>query len=209
MQRAGLALRLLQATAAPGASLEAAAAAGSSRAFTSYTFSSVADAPPPAGSSAISVTAKGDAKAVSVDVKAGRASARASYAPSSIRKLQATPLTLYDTPRVSVLHASFMEHLLRLVHERYSLLAQWPDFSMAFGKEVYYRSAPEDLRKLYSLIDDWHRMWDAVTEFDSLSHLATQMVPGYRKRHMNVLGPAIGPTTANGVVAAFLLGHAK
>jgi hypothetical protein len=32
-----------------------------------------------------------------------------------------------------------MEHLLRLVHERYSLLAQWPDFSMAFGKEVYYR----------------------------------------------------------------------
>jgi hypothetical protein len=32
---------------------------------------------------------------------------------------------------------------------------------------------------------------------------------GYRKRHMNVLGPAVGPTTANGVVAAFLLGHAK
>jgi hypothetical protein len=26
---------------------------------------------------------------------------------------------------------------------------------------------------------------------------------------MNVLGPAIGPTTANGVVAAFLLGQAK
>lgn len=99
-------------------------------------------------------------------------------------------------------------------------------------------------------------MFDAVTEFDSLSDLATKMVPvshtlqiaacsmlaawlacaplaraagvcrlriqplthlhhppprpqGYRKRHMNVLGPAVGPTTANGVVAAFLLGHAK
>jgi hypothetical protein len=30
---------------------------------------------------------------------------------------------------------------------------------------------------------------------------------GYRKRHMNVLGPAVGPTTANGVVTAFLLGQ--
>ncbi|GBG00352.1 hypothetical protein Rsub_13084 [Raphidocelis subcapitata] len=209
MQRAGPALRLLQAAAGSGASLETAAAASSSRAFTSYTFSGIADAPPPAGSSAISVAAKGDAKSVSVDVKAGRASARASYAPSSIRKLQSTPLTLYDTPRISVLHASFMEHLLRLAHERYSLLAQWPDFGVAFSKEVYYRSHPEDLRKLYNLVDDWHRMWDAVTEFDSLSHLATQMVPGYRKRHMNLLGPAVGPTTANGVVAAFLLGQAK
>jgi hypothetical protein len=27
----------------------------------------------------------------------------------------------------------------------------------------------------------------------------------YRKRHFNVLGPAVGPTTANGAVTAFLL----
>ncbi|KIY98032.1 F1F0 ATP synthase associated 19.5kDa protein [Monoraphidium neglectum] len=122
-------------------------------------------------------------------------------------KLQASPLTLYDTPRVSVLHASFLEHLLRLAHERYSLLSQWPDFSSALAKDVYYRAHPEDLRKLYSLVDEWHTMFDAVTEFDSLSNLASQLVPGYRKRHMNVLGPAVGPTTANGVVTAFLLGQ--
>jgi hypothetical protein len=40
---------------------------------------------------------------------------------------------------VSVLHASFLEHLLRLAHERYSLLSQWPDFSSALAKDVYYR----------------------------------------------------------------------
>lgn len=33
------------------------------------------------------------------------------------------------------------------------------------------------MRKFYKLVDDFHRMWDVVTEFDSLSNLATQMVP--------------------------------
>jgi hypothetical protein len=33
------------------------------------------------------------------------------------------------------------------------------------------------VRKFYKLVDEFHRMWDVVTEFDSLSHLATQMVP--------------------------------
>lgn len=210
MQGATPALRLLQAAYAAGrgasASLEG-AALSSGRAFSSYTFSGPSDAPPAAGSSLITVAAKADAKAVTVSVKAGGKAASASYAPGSVRKLQSSPLTLYDTPRVSVLHASFMEHLLRLAHQRYSLLAQWPDFSAALSKDVYYRSHPEDLRKLYALVDDWHRMFDAATEFDALSHLATQMVPGYRKRHMNVLGPTVGPTTANGVVAAFLLGQ--
>jgi len=42
---------------------------------------------------------------------------------------------------VSVLHASFMEYLLRLANERYNLLAQWPDFSTMFGKDYYYRCA--------------------------------------------------------------------
>jgi hypothetical protein len=39
------------------------------------------------------------------------------------------------------------------------------------------RAHPEDLRKLYSLVDEWHTMFDAVTEFDSLSNLASQLVP--------------------------------
>jgi hypothetical protein len=32
-----------------------------------------------------------------------------------------------------------MEYLLGLAHERYNILAQWPDFSSMFGKEYYYR----------------------------------------------------------------------
>jgi hypothetical protein len=39
------------------------------------------------------------------------------------------------------------------------------------------RSHPEEVRKFYGLVDEFHRMWDVVTEFDSLSHLATQMLP--------------------------------
>jgi hypothetical protein len=39
------------------------------------------------------------------------------------------------------------------------------------------RSHPEEVRKFYKLVDEFHRMWDVVTEFDSLSNLATQMVP--------------------------------
>jgi hypothetical protein len=33
------------------------------------------------------------------------------------------------------------------------------------------------VRQFYKLVDEFHRMWDVVTEFDSLSNLATQMVP--------------------------------
>lgn len=42
---------------------------------------------------------------------------------------------------------------------------------------VLCRSHPEEVRKFYQLVDEFHRMWDVVTEFDSLSNLATQMVP--------------------------------
>lgn len=52
-------------------------------------------------------------------------------------------------------------------------------------------------------------MWDVVTEFETLGGLATQMIPAYRKKRMNVIHPAIGPTSSNGVVAQFLLAHAK
>lgn len=54
-------------------------------------------------------------------------------------RLQASPITLYEAARVSVLHASFMEYLLTLAHDRYNILAQWPDFSTMFGKDYYYR----------------------------------------------------------------------
>jgi hypothetical protein len=50
-------------------------------------------------------------------------------------------VTLYEAARVSVLHASMMEYLLRLAHARYSLLAQWPDFTTMMGKDYYYRYA--------------------------------------------------------------------
>lgn len=39
-----------------------------------------------------------------------------------------------------------------------------------------------------------------------ITHTHTQ---GYRKRHMNVLGPAVGPTVANGIVTQYLLAQAK
>jgi hypothetical protein len=56
-----------------------------------------------------------------------------------VRRLQSSPVTLYEAARVSVLHASMMEYLLRLAHARYSLLAQWPDFTTMMGKDYYYR----------------------------------------------------------------------
>jgi hypothetical protein len=48
------------------------------------------------------------------------------------------------------------------------------------------------VRKFYALVDDFHRMWDVVTEFDSLNHLATQMVPvrSYSRQAWAVHGPA-------------------
>lgn len=209
MRRAVPSLRLLQQAVTGSSSVLESSAYQTTRALSSHTFSGIADAPPAAGSSAIQLKVSSDGKTVSVEVKAGSASAKASYAANNIKKLQASPITLYEASRVSVLHASFMEHLLRLAHERYSLLAQWPDFTTMMGKDYYYRSHPEEVRKFYALVDEFHRMWDVVTEFDSLSHLATQMVPMYRRRRMNVLGPAVSPTVANGVVTQFLLAKAQ
>lgn len=140
---------------------------------------------------------------------AGKAAVKAEYDASSLRALSATPLALADAARVSVLHSSLQECLLRLAHERYSLLAQWPDFTKLYGADYYYRAHPEDLRKFYALVDEFHRMWDVVTEFDSLSGLAQQLVPAARRKRLNVIHPAVGPTSANGAVAAFLLAHAK
>ena len=58
-------------------------------------------------------------------------------------------------------------------------------------------------------MDEFHRMWDAATEFDSLSGLASQMVPAYRKKRLNTIHPAVGATPANGAVTQFLLSRAK
>jgi hypothetical protein len=72
--------------AGTGSTLECAAAAVQGRSLSSYAGSSVADAPAAAGSSSISFKVSGDANNVVVDVKAGKASAKASYPGSSIRQ---------------------------------------------------------------------------------------------------------------------------
>lgn len=56
------------------------------RALSSYTFSSFSDAPAAAGSSAISVKASSDGKTVTVDVKAGKATAKASFPANSVKQ---------------------------------------------------------------------------------------------------------------------------
>ncbi|KAF5832446.1 hypothetical protein DUNSADRAFT_11646 [Dunaliella salina] len=105
--------------------------------------------------------------------------------------------------------SSFVDYLLRLAAERYQVLAQWPDFSTAYGKDFYYRAHPEDLKKFYAAVDEFHAAYDTLTEFESLSGVAAQMLPGYQKRRQNVMGPTVGPTSANAAVTQFLLAHAK
>lgn len=46
-----------------------------------------------------------------------------------------------------------------------------------YGKDFYYRAHPEDLKKFYAAVDEFHRAYDAVTEFESLNTLAAEMVP--------------------------------
>lgn len=72
--------------AAAGTSTLECTAAVQGRALSSYAATSIADAPPAAGSSSISFKVSGDANNVSVDVKAGKASAKATYPANSIRQ---------------------------------------------------------------------------------------------------------------------------
>ncbi|EFJ42832.1 mitochondrial F1F0 ATP synthase associated protein [Volvox carteri f. nagariensis] len=174
-----------------------------------FTFGSPVDGPTSSLGSNIKISAKASAKGVDVSVSAGAGSAKASYASSDLRKVAAKPLVLQDVTRISTAHSSFMSYLLSLTHERYSVLASWPDFTKAYGKDYYYRAHPDDLRKFYSMVDEFHRMWDVVTEFGSLSGLAGQLVPGYRVRRHNTVHPALGPATADGAVVQFLLAHAE
>lgn len=202
-------LKVLQGLQAQqGASSNALEAAKRCFSSAQYVFSSVLDAPPPAGSSAINLQVKpgsGPKPKVEVSASVGSASVRTALETSDLKKAASSALTLYDVSRVSVLHASLMEYLLRLAHERYSILSQWPDFTKVYGKDYFYRSHPDDVRSFYALVDEFHRMWDVVTEFDSLSHLATDLVPMVRAKRLNTLGPAVGPTPANAAVTSFLL----
>lgn len=211
MQRSVPLLKQLQRAGA------AAVDAGSTRSFTSvgsFNFSSLQDAPVSSLGSAINVSVKtsgvGKGKAnVEVSASAGRASAKAKYTSAELRKAGSKPLALVEVARISPLHSSFMDYLLQLAHERYAVLAKFPDFTTMYGKDYYYRVHPDDLKKFYSMVDEFHRMYDVVTEFDSLSGLAAELVPGYRNRRMNTVHPGVGPTTANAAVTQFLLSHAK
>jgi hypothetical protein len=97
-----------------------------------------------------------------------------------------------------------VDYLLRLSNERYAVLADWPDFTKLYGKDYYYRAHPEDLKKFYELTEEFHRMYDVVTEFESLSGLASQLLPAYKKRRHNVLHPGIGSTIGDAAVMQFL-----
>lgn len=62
---------------------------------------------------------------------AGGASARANYSLSELRKQASTPLALKEVARISVLHSSVLDYLVKLVNERYQVLASFPDFTSA------------------------------------------------------------------------------
>lgn len=173
-----------------------------------FVFSSVQDAPVSSLSSSISVKAAAKGKGVEVAVSAGGASAKAKYTAAELRKLAAKPLALQDAARISVLHSSVLDYLVKLANERYNVLASWPDFTTAYGKDFYYRAHPEDLAKFYAAVDEFHRVYDVVTEFDSLSALASELLPTYQKRRLNTMGPTIGPNIANAAVTQFLLARA-
>ncbi|GIM15971.1 hypothetical protein Vretimale_18641 [Volvox reticuliferus] len=174
-----------------------------------FTFGNSLDGPVSSLANSIKVSARATPHGVDVSISAGPGSVKASYTPSDLRKVAAMPLVLYDVSRISTAHSSFMSYLLSLTHERYSLLASWPDFTKACGKDYFYRAHPDDLRKFYSMVDEFHRMWDVVTEFGSLSGLAGQLLPGYRMRRQNTVHPALGPATADSAVVQFLLANAK
>jgi hypothetical protein len=172
----------------------------------------------------------------------GSSSAKAKYDVSSLRKLAAKELTLHEVARVSVLHSSILDYMVKLANERYDILASWPDFTTAvrrdgpilraarlwlskeflgffhhlhqiwgkkhqwsplcfgsqlfplspqhsspssrpfvllqYGKDFYYRAHPEDLKKFYAAVDEFHRIYDVVTEFESLNGLASEVIPG-------------------------------
>lgn len=57
-----------------------------------------------------------------------------------------------------------------------------------YGKDFYYRAHPADLQEFYAAIDDFHRYYDVVTEFDSLSGVASELMPGMHTRSVSYCG---------------------
>jgi hypothetical protein len=51
-----------------------------------------------------------------------------------------------------------------------------------YGKDYFYRAHPEDLKKFYAAVDEFHRVYAVVTEFDSLNGLAADLLPGEEAR---------------------------
>lgn len=47
-----------------------------------------------------------------------------------------------------------------------------------YGKDFYYRAHPDDLKQFYAAVDEFHRIYDVVTEFESLNGLASEVLPG-------------------------------
>lgn len=51
-------------------------------------------------------------------------------------------------------------------------------FRPQYGKDFYYRAHPEDLKKFYAAVDEFHTAYDSLTEFESLSGVAADLLPG-------------------------------
>lgn len=60
----------------------------------------------------------------------------------------------------------------RTISHRPLIVCAIPLVAVQYGKDYYYRAHPDDLKALYAAADEFHRMWDIVTEFNSLSTLS-------------------------------------
>jgi hypothetical protein len=201
MQRSTAVLALLQKA---GTASSASAGTRSFGSLGNLTFSSLQDAPTASLSGQVSLSVIAG-KTVDVTASVKGVTVKAKYAPSDLRTLQNTPIGLYDVTRTSVLHTSIVDYLMSASSERYAVLASFPDFTTMFGKDYYYRTHPEDLKKFYDAVDEYHRMYDVVTEFESLASLAGSVVPAARQLRMNTVHPMLGPSTANAAITAFLM----
>lgn len=58
-----------------------------------------------------------------------------------------------------------------------------------YGKDFYYRAHPDDLKQFYAAVDEFHRIYDVVTEFESLNGLASEVLPGEWSSGSGALAP--------------------
>lgn len=57
-----------------------------------------------------------------------------------------SPLCQLLACRISTTHSSFMNYLLTLTHERYSVLASWPDFTKAVSGSLAGKGVAQGFR---------------------------------------------------------------